>query len=169
MAQQASRHTPLGDTAPGRRAGTLLEWSRTAVRRPNLGWRAALPLLAHGLRLVAAGLLIWIGYVHWLLWHEGYRYIPTSGPFFLVDAIAAVVLAIVLVAWPRAIVGVVSAGFVAVTIVALWISLWIGLFGFHESLSASHVVQALWIESITVVLLATWSLIALAAVPRDHA
>jgi hypothetical protein len=139
------------------------------LRRPDLGRRGALSFLALGLRVGAVGLLIWIGYVHWLLWHEGYKYIHISGPFFLVDAIAAVVLAVALLAWPRPAIGIASAGFVVTTIAALWISLWIGLFGFHESLSASHVVQALWLESIAVVLLVTWSLTALAAVPREEA
>lgn len=153
----------------GRQPGWLLTHARATLRKPDLGRRGALSLIALGLRSGAAGLLVWIGYIHWLLWHEGYKYIPTSGPFFLVDAIAAVVLAVVLMAWPRAIVGIASAGFVAGTILALLISLRVGLFGFHESLSAAHVVQSLWIESITVVLLAAWSLIALVAVPRARA
>lgn len=161
--QSASQREPAG-----RQPGWLLTQGRATLHKPDLGGRGALSLIALGLRVGAAGLLVWIGYIHWLLWHEGYKYIPTSGPFFLVDAIAAVVLAVVLLAWPRAIVGIASAGFVAGTILALLISLWVGLFGFHESLSAAHVVQSLWIESITVVLLAAWSLIALAAAPRTR-
>lgn len=168
MARRTSQPTSLREPA-GREAGRLLTAARATLRRPDLGRRGALPFLAHGLRVGAAVLLVWIGYIHWLLWHEGYKYIPTSGPFFLVDAIAAVVLAVALVAWPRAIVGIASAGFVAGTILALLISLWVGLFGFHESISAAHVVQSLWIESITVVLLVAWSLVALATAPRARA
>lgn len=168
MAQRTPQPTSLREP-DGREAGGLLTLARATLRRPDLGWRGALSLLAHGLRVVAAGLLVWIGYIHWFLWHEGYKYVPTSGPFFLVDAIAAVLLAVALLAWPRAITGIASAGFVAGTIAALVISLWIGLFGFHESISASFVVQSLWLESITVVLLVAWSLIALAKTPRTQA
>jgi hypothetical protein len=167
MTRQTSQSTSLRDPA-GRGADWLLTMARATLRRPDLGWRGALPVLAHVLRVVAAVLLAWIGYIHWLLWHEGYKYVPTSGPFFLVDAIAAVALAVALVAWPRAITGIASAGFVAGTLLALLISLWVGLFGFHESISAAHVVQSLWLESITIVLLVAWSLIALAAVPREQ-
>lgn len=167
MAQQASRRTPPGAPAPGRQANWLVRETRATLRKPDFGRRKALSLLAHGLRVGAAGLLVWIGYIHWFLWHEGYKYIPTNGPFFLIDAIAAVLLAAVLLAWPRPVAGIATAAFVAGTIAALLISLWVGLFGFHESISASFVVQSLWIESITVVLLVAWSLIALAAVPRD--
>jgi hypothetical protein len=168
MAQRAPQHTTPSESAAGRRTNWLASLARATLREPDLRQNGALSLLDLALRVSAAGLLIWIGYIHFLLWHEGYKYLPTSGPFFLVDAIAAVVLEIVLLAWPRVVVGIVSAGFVAGTIAALLISLWVGLFGFHESMSASFVVQSLWIESVTVVLLVAWSLIALATMPRDR-
>lgn len=168
MPQHTSQQTSM-TTANSGRAYWLVARAHASLRRPDFSQRNALSAVTRVLWAGSAGLLIWIGAIHWVLWHEGYKYIPTIGPFFLVDAIAAVVLAVVFLIWPRAIVGIASAGFVALTIAALWISLWIGLFGFHESLSASHVVQALWIESITVVLLVTWSLIALAAVPGEQA
>ena len=56
-------------------------------------------------------------------------------------------LAVALLAWPRPLIGLVSAGFIASTILALVISLTVGLFGFNESISANYVVEALVLES----------------------
>jgi hypothetical protein len=131
---------------------------------PKLGGRIAAAALV--LRLAGAGLLAWIGYVHWLLWHEGYKFLPVNGPLFLVNAIAAIVLAVALLTWPRALVGLLSAGFAVVTIAALVVSLSVGLFGFRESIQAHHVVQSLVIESITVVVIGVWTVIAAGIVPR---
>lgn len=167
MTQRTSRPFSATPAAAGIQ-GWLVKEPRAWTRRPEFSRWSGRYVLAHVLRLAGVGLLVWMGYIHWLLWHEGYKFIPTDGPFFLVDAIAAVALAVALLAWPRPAVGLVSAAFVAVTIAALVISLWVGLSGFHESISASYVVQSLWLESVAVTALASWSLIALTAVPRDH-
>ncbi len=154
----------LGATRAGApRAARLTGLIRALAGRPRPG--PARRLVALVLRVGGAALLAWIGYVHWLLWHEGYRLIATDGPFFLVDAIAAGVLAVVLLAWPRAIVGLAAAAFTLGTILALVISLTVGLFGFTESISAPHVVQALVLESVAVVVLVAWSLLAAWSVP----
>jgi hypothetical protein len=137
-----------------------------SVRRPDLRQRGRLFAVALVLRLAGAVLLGWIGWVHWVLWqHEGYKSIPTSGPFFLVDAIAAGVLAVALLAWPRPVIGLASAGFTASTILALVVSLTIGLFGFNESISANYVVEALVLECLAVVVLLAWTVIAASALP----
>ena len=138
-----------------------------SVRRPDLRQRGNLFAAALVLRLAGAALLGWIGWVHWVLWQqEGYKSIPTSGPFFLVDAIAAALLAVALLAWPRPVVGLVSAGFTASTILALVISLTVGLFGFNESISANYVVEALVLECVAVIVLLAWTVIAASALPR---
>ena len=137
-----------------------------SVRRPQLRQRGNLFVTAIILRLAGAGLLAWVGYIHWFLWHEGYRDIPTNGPFFLLDAIAGVLLAVAMLAWARPLTGLVSAGFVASTIAALLISLTVGLFGFNESIHASYVVEALVLESVAVVVLLAWTVIAARSVPR---
>jgi len=128
---------------------------------PLRGTGAIIELLV---RVGLAGLLAWIGYIHLHLWQEGYRHIPTNGPLFLLDAIAAFVLAAALLAWPRPLAGLLAAGFTASTIGALVISLIVGLFGFKESISASYVVESLIIESITVLALAAWTVFAAARV-----
>ena len=131
-----------------------------SIRRPELRQRGNLFVTALLLRLAGVGLLAWVGYIHWYLWHLGYKDIPTDGPFFLVDGIAGVLLAVVLLTWPRPLVGLLSAGFVASTILALVVSLWVGLFGFQESIHASYVVQALVLEVLAVIVLAFWAVIA---------
>jgi len=140
-----------------------------SVRRPELRQRGNAFYTALVLRLAGVGLLAWIGWVHWVLWQvEGYKFIPTDGPFFLVDAIAAIALGVVLLAWSRPLVGVLSAGFTASTILALVISLTVGLPGFKEHVSANFVVQALVLESIALVILLAWTMVAALAVPRPN-
>ena len=122
------------------------------------GRRAAALLL----RLACVALLAWIGYIHLHLWLEGYRQIPTDGPLFLLDAIAAFLLAAILLMWPAPLTGLLAVGYTASTIGALLISLTVGLFGFRESISASYVAQSLAIETITVIALASWTILAAA-------
>ena len=115
------------------------------------------------LRLTCAALLAWIGYIHLHLWTEGYRHIPVDGPLFLLDAVAGFALAAALLAWPRPLTGLLAAGYTAGTLGALIISLTVGLFGFKESISASYVTQTLAIETITLLALLTWTVLAAAA------
>ena len=128
------------------------------------GRRAATLLL----RLACAALLAWIGYIHLHLWLEGYRQIPTDGPLFLADAVAGFALAAALLAWPRPLAGLAAAGYIASDIGALLISLTVGLFGFKESISASYVVQSLAVETITLLALLIWTVLA-AATPGPPA
>jgi hypothetical protein len=60
-----------------------------------------------------------------------------------------------------------GAVFTAATILALVISLSVGLFGFRESISASYVVQSLVLESVAVIILLSWTAITAAAVMRN--
>ena len=149
---------------------SALSLAQASVRRPELRRRGNVFYVALALQLAGVGLLAWIGWVHFVLWHyQGYHFIPTDGPFFLVDAIAGVVLAIVLLTWARPVVGLVSIGFTASTILALVISLTVGLFGFNENIHANYVVLALVVESITVVVLLAWTVLAFWAVLRPDA
>src|SRR5215831_2045987 len=127
MAQRTS--TPK--TTRDNRRQWLAETRCALLSKPTFTGQRRMFAAALALRLAGAGLLGWIGYIHWHLWQEGYKYIPTNGPLFLLDAIAAVLLGLVLLAWPRPIAGLASAAFTTATILALVISLWIGLFGFR--------------------------------------
>ena len=121
---------------------------------PATGGRRAAALL---LRLACAALLAWIGYVHLHLWAEGYRQIPTDGPLFLLDAVAGLLLATVLLVWARPLTGLLAAGYTAATLGALLLSLSVGLFGFKESISAAYVTQSLTLETVTLLALLGWT------------
>jgi len=136
--------------------------SPPALHAQGWGARRVAALL---LRLSCAALLAWIGYIHLHLWQEGYRQIPTDGPLFLLDAVAGFVLAAALLAWPRALTGLIAAGYTAATLGALLISLSVGLFGFRESTSASFVTESLAIETVTLLALLVWTAL-LAVLPR---
>ena len=162
MTQNSTMRRPVGRQMNWR-AGVL---ALISPARPQLAPRRNLYLATVAMRIVSAGLLAWIGYIHYHLWQTGYKFIPTNGPFFLVDAIAAVVLAVAMLIWARPLTGLLAAGFTVGTIAALVISLTVGLFGFNESIHASFVVESLILESITAIVLAIWTVIAASALPR---
>lgn len=162
MAEPSTMPRPAGNQA-GWRAGAF---ALLSPARPQLARRRGIYLATVAMRIVSAGLLALIGYIHWHLWQEGYKFIHISGPLFLVDGVAGVVLAAAILAWARPLAGLLAVGFSVVTIAALVISLAVGLFGFHESIHAAYVVESLIIESLAAVILATWTVIAAAAVPR---
>ena len=138
---------------------SIISWARRLASPnrpaiPGTGGRTAVELI---LRLAGVAALAWIGYLHLHLWLEGYRQFPADGPMFLLDAVAGFVLAAVLLAWPRPLAGLLAAGFTVATLGALVISLSVGLLGFHESVSASFVRPALAVESVTVLVLLSWT------------
>jgi hypothetical protein len=164
MAQRTSTPGTTGDYRPSWPA----QARHVLLGRPAFGGRRPTFAAALALRLAGAGLLGWIGYIHWHLWQEGYKYIPTNGPLFLLDAIVAVALGLALLTWPRPLAGLAGAAFTAATILALVISLSVGLFGFRESISASYVVESLIVESAAVIILLSWTAVTAAAVMRNH-
>ncbi len=125
---------------------------RHRTRSNGLSFVAALAL-----RLVCAGLLIWVAAIHIHLWMEGYRDIPTVGPLFLADSVGGFILAAVLLARPRPVAGVLGAGFMISTLAGLLVSLNFGLFGFRESSGASFVTESIILESVGAVALLAWS------------
>jgi hypothetical protein len=136
-------------------------------RRPEAPARVGRRITGLLLRLGCVALLAWIGYIHLHLWQEGYRQIPTNGPLFLLDAVTGLILAAVLLVWPRPLAGLLAAGYTASTLGALIISLTVGLFGFRESISASFVIPSLAVETITALALLTWAILVTAR-PRTH-
>src|SRR5260370_8532410 len=82
--------------------------SPRSPQAPSRGGRWVAALL---LRLGCVALLAWIGYIHLHLWLEGYRQIPTDGPLFLLDAVAGLALAAVLLVRPVPLTGLLSAGY----------------------------------------------------------
>ena len=84
------------------------------------------------LRAAGAGLLSAGAAIHLDLYSIGYRFIPTIGTLFLVQAIVALLLAAAVLLLPRVFVALAGAGFALSTLFGYTLSLWIGLFGFRE-------------------------------------
>jgi hypothetical protein len=109
------------------------------------------------LRVLGAGLLAAMGWIHLDLWLDGYRSIDVIGPAFLLDALAGAGLAVLLLVVPRPLVGWVAlAGALtaAGTLTALLLSTAVGLFGFVESTQAALWSESLWVEAAALVVLA---------------
>ena len=116
-------------------------------------------LASHVVRLVCAGLLIWVAAIHIHLWFEGYRDIRNVGPLFLADAVVGFVLAAVLLVWPRPLAGLLGAGFMIATLGGLIVSFNFALFGFRESSGASFVSESIILESAGAVALLAWAVV----------
>ena len=103
--------------------------------------------------VVGAALLATTGAIHLDLWATGYRNIPTIGPLFLFQGIGALVLATLLVGMRRLLIVVMAAGFMIATVIGLLLSVYVGLFGFMDTLAATFAGEALAVESAGVVVL----------------
>jgi hypothetical protein len=108
------------------------------------------------LRLVAVGLLIWIGWLPLNLWRAGYRHIPTVGPLFLLAAVSAAVIALGMLLRPRRLLGLVGLGLVIGILAGLVECINVGLFGFTESWSAPSAVESIMAEIAAALALASW-------------
>src|ERR1700722_3671657 len=104
--------------------------------------------------VVGAALLASSGVIHLQLWAPGYRTTPTIGPLFLLQGIAGVLLAVVLLLWRRLLVVVAGAGFMVATIGGLLVSVNFGLFGFMDTFAAPYAGLSVVLESAGAVVLA---------------
>lgn len=104
--------------------------------------------------VLGAAMLVWSGVIHLHLWMAGYRSIPTIGWLFLLQAVAAFVLAAVLVASRRLVAAAAGALFLASTAVGLVWSVEWGLFGFQDRFSAPFATESLGVEAAGVAVLA---------------
>ena len=117
--------------------------------------------------LAGAALAAASGAIHLHLWADGYRTIPRIGPLFLFQGIAGVVLGLVLAASRRLLAALATAGFVVATIGGFLLSVYVGLFGFSDTLAAPWAGVSLVVESVgTVVLVAGSALLLWGAVRR---
>jgi uncharacterized protein YacL len=96
--------------------------------------------------VVGSTLLAWSGAIHLELWAMGYRTIPTIGSLFLLQGIAGVLLAVLLLLWRRLAVVVAGAAFLVATIGGLLVSVNFGLFGFMETFRAPYATESLLLE-----------------------
>jgi hypothetical protein len=105
--------------------------------------------------LIGAALVAAASAIHLHLWATGYRAIPTIGPLFLVQGIVGSTLAVVLAASRRLFAVIAAAGFMVATIGGLLLSVYVGLFGFMDSLAAPFAGLSLAVEGVGALMLAT--------------
>jgi hypothetical protein len=135
-----------------------------ALESPTARW-AVLALAGIG-----GGFLVWSAVIHLELWGDGYRDISVVGPLFLVQGIACIILGVAIVVFRRLVV--LAAGAVAglATAAGLLLSVYVGLFGFTESLSVPYASLSLAVEfTAAFVLLAATGLLALSRLARPAA
>lgn len=82
------------------------------------------------------------GAVHLRLWFEGFKATPVVGPAFLVNAVAAAAISVLLLAWRHWIPLFLALGFGASTLGAYLTSATVGLFGVHEVWTGGTVITA---------------------------
>jgi hypothetical protein len=107
--------------------------------------------------LAGAALAAASGAIHLHLWADGYRTIPTIGPLFLFQGIAGVVLAVILAASRRLLAALATVGFLVATIGGLLLSVYVGLFGFSDTLAAPWAGVSLIVEIVGAVVLVAGS------------
>jgi hypothetical protein len=113
-----------------------------------------------------AACAVYSGYIHLYLWGREqfpYRDIPTIGPLFLVQGIAAIVIGLLVVISRRVGALLLGAGLLVVSVAALVIDVEVGMFGFKDSWSVPYAKTTLYEEIVGAVLLLaaacllTWS------------
>ncbi len=128
----------------------------------RFAWRSLLAspgLPASLLCWAGSVLLILSSVIHFHLWSDGYRQIATIGPLFLAQAIAGIVIALVVAISRHFILALAGALFAAGTIAGLIVSVEVGLFGFKDSFSAPYATVSLVIEAAAFAVLVAAALI----------
>jgi low affinity Fe/Cu permease len=131
-------------------------WLGKLLRGPadlaSLAARIAVTVVIAGGALCTA----YSGYIHIYLWGRQpypYRDIPTIGPLFLAQGIAAVVIALAVIISRRVGALLVGAGLLIVSVAALVIDVEVGMFGFKDSWSVPYATATLYEEIAGAVLL----------------
>jgi hypothetical protein len=140
---------------------------RFLLRRPNALQSRAARAAVLALAGVGGGFLVWSSVIHLMLWGDGYSGISVIGPLFLAQGIVGILLGVALVAFRS--LALLAAGAVTgvATAVGLLLSVYVGLFGYSESLSVPYATLSLAVEfTAAFVLLLATALLALAAPAR---
>ncbi len=107
------------------------------------------------LRRLAAITILVAGGVHFDLWIDhGYRSLNVIGPLFLLNSVAAAVIATLLASRGETLVQVAGLGYALSTLTAFFVSVYHGLFGFTEALNGTRQLIAALAEAAAVLLLA---------------
>lgn len=89
--------------------------------------------------------------VHLKLWFDGFRDINVIGPAFMLNAVAGLVIAVLLVMWRHWVPPFLAVGFGASTLGAFIISATVGLYGVHEKWTGGYVFAAAVSEVVVIV------------------
>jgi hypothetical protein len=107
-----------------------------------------------GLAVVDAGLLIASGAIHLHLWDIAYRQVKTLGPLFLVQACAALVIALAVLITRHILAVAAGLALCAGTIAGFVLARTIGIFGFKLTFSSGLANLVLVIEIVAIIMLA---------------
>jgi hypothetical protein len=110
-------------------------------------------VVAVGALVAAAVLLICSGLIHIHLWGIAYRHVATLGPLFLVQAVAALVSAVVLVVARVVVVALACMALMVGTMVGFVLAVSVGIFGFTLQIVTAWAYEALGAELLSAVLL----------------
>jgi hypothetical protein len=133
-----------------------------ALRSPAARW--AVNIIA----LAGAALLVWSGVIHLQLWADGYRSISVIGPLFLVQGVGSILVAAALAVFRCLALIVAGALTLAATAVGLLLSVYVGLFGYKESLAVPYAQSSLVIEFTGAALLAALAFFVMAMPSRPR-
>ena len=100
--------------------------------------------------IAAAGVLV-SGLMHLWLWYDGFRDIAWIGPLFMLNAVAGVVIAVLVVWWRSWLSALLAIGFGASTLVAFLLSATVGLLGVHEIFLGTTQITCLVAEIVAIV------------------
>ena len=110
-------------------------------------------MVAVGAVVAAAILMVCSGLIHIHLWDIAYRHVATLGPLFLVQAVAALVLAVVLVVARVVVVALACMALMVGTVVGFILAVSVGIFGFTLQIVTAWAYEALGAELLSTVLL----------------
>ncbi len=102
-------------------------------------------------RIVTAVAALVSAYVHLVLWLDFMRDVEVVGPAFLLNAVAGLVIAALLLVWRHWVPGFLAAGFGASTLGAFILSTTVGLFGVNEQWTGGYVWAAAVSEVVCIV------------------
>jgi hypothetical protein len=110
-------------------------------------------VVAFGAVAAAAVLMICSGLIHIHLWDIAYRHVATLGPLFLVQAVAALALAVVLVVARVVVVALACMVLMVGTVVGFVLAATVGIFGFTLQIVTAWAYEALAAELLSAVVL----------------
>jgi hypothetical protein len=103
-------------------------------------------------RILLALAVLVSAYIHLKLWLDTMRDVHLVGPAFLVNVVAGVAIAGLLIVWRRWLAPLLAAGFGAATLGGLVIAATVDLFGYHEPWRGPYVWTSAAVETFAIVL-----------------